>query len=397
LHAHRLSTSFLVIAVVWLALIGAEQLLVHATAATGGARLVRPALVAGLALAAAALIWRVRGALFAVVTSVPFGVALLCVLMGVTMLGTFVVQGVAPAEYRERFGAAAPLVLGLGLDDVFHSAWFVGLLALLAASLVLVAIKRAAWRPAMWGHLLCHMGVVVILCGGAIGNLFGYRGWIELHEGQSTDVAQTTARGAPTGESRALGFTIALDDFAMENYAAEERLVVYEPSGDDFRLASSNLPSEARDWVQVAGGEAAFRVLEVRDGSTVQVEVRDGGTERKYFLSAKDPQPLWLAHRTRALLFEPRRDDVKTYKSHLSVVESGRKVRSQVVEVNAPLVWRGYHFYQSSYRRDDPTWAGLEVVRDPGFSAVFTGFAMVGLGVIFLYYVRPYLRKRGVL
>ena len=59
--------------------------------------------------------------------------------------------------------------------------------------------------------------------------------------------------------------------------------------------------------------------------------------------------------------------------------------------VNDPLSHQGFMFYQSNFRKDDPTYSGIQVVRDPGLGVVFLGFIMMSIGVIFIYYIRPRL------
>jgi cytochrome c biogenesis protein ResB len=62
--------------------------------------------------------------------------------------------------------------------------------------------------------------------------------------------------------------------------------------------------------------------------------------------------------------------------------------------VNDPLSYKGYSFYQSNYRKEDPTYSGILVVRDPGLPVVWAGFVMVCAGVIFAFYARPRILER---
>ena len=63
------------------------------------------------------------------------------------------------------------------------------------------------------------------------------------------------------------------------------------------------------------------------------------------------------------------------YRALVGVYEEDRLVTEQVVEVNRPLRWRGYIFYQ-----DDPRYRYLKVVRDPSLPVVYVGLAMVLAG-----------------
>ncbi|MCY3023129.1 MAG: cytochrome c biogenesis protein ResB [Planctomycetota bacterium] len=85
--------------------------------------------------------------------------------------------------------------------------------------------------------------------------------------------------------------------------------------------------------------------------------------------------------------------EVKAYRSHVAVIENGNEVKEATIAVNAPLSWGGYEFYQSDWRQEDLNFSGLKVVRDPGLSTVYAGMIMVSLGVLFVFYVRPRLRR----
>jgi len=593
----------------------------------------------------ALLAGKARRTLYWTLTSLPFSIALLCAFLVTTILGTLVLQGAAPEEYVRRYGTAvAPLLLGLGLDDPFHTFWFRGLLGLLTVTLLLVGTRRAVWRPPLWGHMVSHLGVVAVLVGGAIGNIAGYRGFIDIHEGEVVDELDVTQGGRRTGEKRPLGFELRLDDFEIERYGAEFRVYAYEPKGDSLRMFRSWAPSELSEWTSAVKGGAQFRVSQVwpdyfvtqelrtvapgagrpvleltidpgpgkrqvrlfdgvqgrdtialdgddrtlrfawvapnaeelehggprperrvleyatGDDPPRQIEIQEGLsyslaeetfhlTVRRYlpdfvinearekvsrsdvpnnpallvavthsghgeaekpeerWLFAKNPdfdrqqdrhtgdlrlvfrhfpaqapperelvvvggtrellrlergrlvergpldeglrsetpgiaswrvvesalehglpgtrsqewlhpaveielregerissdvviaghtRPFWLPDQSALISFEQKPNDVKDYRSHVSVLENGVEQRKVTIEVNAPLAQAGLHLYQTSYREEDPTYSGLQVVRDPGFSLVFVGFTMMSLGLAYIYYVRPRLLRKGI-
>ena len=45
------------------------------------------------------------------------------------------------------------------------------------------------------------------------------------------------------------------------------------------------------------------------------------------------------------------------------------------------------------YNPEDPTYSGIEAVYDPGVTWVFTGFALICLGVFYMFYVEPRLKR----
>ena len=81
--------------------------------------------------------------------------------------------------------------------------------------------------------------------------------------------------------------------------------------------------------------------------------------------------------------------DIKDYKSTLEVVDGGEVVVTKTIEVNAPLSYKGFTFYQSGYNPADPTWTSLMVVRDPGVPLVYAGFLLMIVGLTVVFYVYP--------
>ena len=81
-------------------------------------------------------IWRFLG-------SMGFAIGLLVVLAAACVGASFVTQGQSAAWYEQVYGAgAARLILGTGLDDAFHSWWFLTLTAFLCGNLLLCNLTR---------------------------------------------------------------------------------------------------------------------------------------------------------------------------------------------------------------------------------------------------------------
>ncbi len=631
----RLGFCFLGLGVFWAVLVVVAQVLrrVDSTAMTESwvFRIVGALVMAGVGV----LLWEKRRWVMRTVTSLPFSAALLGCILIATILGTVILQ-VAPAEsYTERHGKAlATVMLFLGLDDIFHSLWFSAFLALVGVSLVLTAIEKRAWRPALWGHMLSHLGFVTVLIGGFIGSRYGFKGFIDIHEGQVVSQAVASRPDGSRGGNHQLGFGLKLERFAVEHYQPEAKFYIYERNAEgyrtvaihdldkerskkgvarpigssgatfqlvkvypDFHLVPEVQPGQGGPVLQIdfqdgawkaraalqplpgrdttklsakgqslrlvtappsdhelaglAQGAAETHTLVVRGqadavpvpvavGQTVALEaaglqvqvleylsdfsydakakkaisrtdtpnnpalnvritdvktgqesltwlfakmpnfghddaaegpqlvyaytpaqgpparemlvvaekrelwlvehgvvqnrvpieewrslcaglpvvglqlhqaatiapmpatrsedwvnpmadivLTDGGQTKELRLSATHGQPVALADKRTFLAFEVRTDDPKAFRSHLTVIEDGRPVAEKTIVVNDPLSHRGYMFYQSNFRKDDPSYSGIQVVRDPGLGVVFAGFVMMALGVVFVYYIRP--------
>jgi len=105
-------------------------------------------------------------------------------------------------------------------------------------------------------------------------------------------------------------------------------------------------------------------------------------------------QPRWYPDSNFALLYERSGMAVSDYKSILRVVENGKTVKTKTIEVNDPLKYKGYVFYQSSYDPEGERYTGLQVTKNPGLVIVYSGFILLCVGVVFIFYVKPFLRRK---
>jgi hypothetical protein len=121
----------------------------------------------------------------------------------------------------------------------------------------------------------------------------------------------------------------------------------------------------------------------------VQITVTEGSRRQQRLAFARQPQAIMLA-RGGALLFEKRQEEVKSYLSTVTVSRPG-ETKHAVISVNDPLSFAGWTLYQVNYDPKNPRYSGLEAVYDPGVTWVFTGFAIISLGVFFVFYVKKYL------
>ena len=81
-------------------------------------------------------IWKFLG-------SMQFAIILLLVLILACAGGSFITQGLSYERYAELYSErTAGLILGLGLDDVFHAWWFLLITAFLCCNLLLCNLIR---------------------------------------------------------------------------------------------------------------------------------------------------------------------------------------------------------------------------------------------------------------
>jgi len=104
--------------------------------------------------------------------------------------------------------------------------------------------------------------------------------------------------------------------------------------------------------------------------------------------------PHWYPDNNFAVLYEKSGMEIKDYKSILRVVENGKTMVTKTIEVNNALKYKGFVFYQSSYDPEGERYTGLQVTKNPGLLVVYTGFIMLCIGIVFIFYVKPFLRRK---
>ncbi len=359
-------------------------------------------LVAGAGLASVvvvALSFVVPGRLRETLAGFRFIATLLFVLAVFAMLGTLVLQMKPAAFYLDRYGAVGRLIVALRLDDVFHGLPFALVVALFGASVISSATLRwpLSWRSS--GFFICHVGLMTSLAGAAVSATLAIRGRVDLHTGGETaQWVRVTRGGMPTGERAALGFDLRLDQFKAESYETEYRVGYYEqvPAVDELGRLGTRWSLKARfdpdlDKHRLPTGDS-FRLASIdAQAHAVRAEINQGGLPKQLVMSAVSPSPVFLS-RDRVLVFERRPDEKRAYISWVTAREGAAETK-RVISVNDPMTYSGWTLYQVNYNPEDPTYSGLEAVYDPGVAWVFTGFFLICLGVAWMFYVEPRLKK----
>ena len=84
---------------------------------------------------------------------------------------------------------------------------------------------------------------------------------------------------------------------------------------------------------------------------------------------------------------------VADFYSVLQILDGDEVVAEKKIEVNDPIRYGGYAFYQQSYDSKGLSWSGLQVRKDPGVPLVYGGFLVQIIGMIIIFYINPLIRK----
>ena len=83
-----------------------------------------------------------------------------------------------------------------------------------------------------------------------------------------------------------------------------------------------------------------------------------------------------------------------TFESTVRVEDPEKGTFEALVSMNHPFHHRGYIFFQSSFVEGRPMMSIFSVARAPGLPLVYLGTTLIGVGIIWMFYVKPWLAKR---
>ena len=137
-------------------------------------------------------------------------------------------------------------------------------------------------------------------------------------------------------------------------------------------------------------------------GNQGTLTLRKGEASEVFFDKAGRTHPLNFSVRLKDFQIEyyPQGEDepveqpIQKLRSVLEIRESKQVQKESVVQVNQPVSYKGYTFYQMDYNPEDLTWSGLGVIKNPGVPVISVGLAVFSVGLLVTllrYYSRAFL------
>ncbi len=310
--------------------------------------------------------------------------ALIVLLFCFSVYGAFI-----GAERAKEFFNSIPLAI-----------YWLGFILLLAASLLL--FQRLRRIPAL---LMIHIGCIFILGGAMWGSQAGHQlqnrlfgidkipaGIMQIFENNSENRVQLM-----DDKIKQLPFSIALKDFRIEYYEPQY-LYIESIQGDIW-----NLPVKAGEEYKLGKGFGSLKIVRVFENFKIGLNrtvTDDPNTGFNPALEVKVTTPAGL-ELTRYVfdssrpfmypndeLYMAYERSIRDYISSVQVVQGNNVVAEKDIEVNHPLHFGGYHFYQQAYDTQTGQYTILMVVSDTGLSAVYYGFILLCLGVIWQFWFK---------
>ena len=313
--------------------------------------------------------------------------ALIILLIFLSVWGAFI-----GAERTQRLVNTLPLT-------IYWLAWALVLITGLAAFRRLVRVPRL---------LLIHVGCVFVLAGGMWGSDAGHKlqkellgidkirtGQMVIYEGDLENLV-----ALENNQQAKLPFSVKLKDFRIEYYKPEYLWVqsregqswkIPVETGGEFSLGADfgtvKILKVFENFKITIDGDKRRAIDDSGPGSNPAIEVEikspDGIVDTRYVFerfpghSYPEDRLLLSYHRI-----------ISDYISELEIIKDGKVLAKKDIEVNHPLHFGGYHFYQSSYDAEAGQYTVLEVVSDSGLSLVYGGYLMLCIGVLWHLWLR---------
>lgn len=299
--------------------------------------------------------------------------------------------------------------------EFFNSPPLAALWCILAVLFVagFFVVKSLLRRP---GLLLTHLGCLLVLVGALLGSETAHNlrsrymgsakirtGFMRIHEGHYENMVFSEDGISTLGT---LPFAVALEDFWIEFYDAESTLQVVRQTcspvelpaimGQKLELGGEVLELEItrtfRDFrISIEDGKKIVGDVP-GDGSNPALEVElthSDGTKSKHYVFAGAVAGHGFSYAGLALSYRlGGGGGIKDYKSALAVIEDDKVVKQKVIEVNKPLHYGGYDFYQTGYDQEYGTFTVLSVASNSGLLFVYAGYILLCAGVIWQFWLR---------
>lgn len=239
-------------------------------------------------------------------------------------------------------------------------------------------------RFSRFGVYLVHLSVLIIFLGAIIGSFFGFKGFLELREGESAD--RIFLKGDHT--FRDLGYSVKLERFTMAFY----------PNGSP-REYRSDLVFQEKGLVKA---KAAVRVnspfsykgINFYQSSwdkfphSLKLRLTKGGKQEEVFLKMEEKTPLpGTSFSLEAVRYI---NDMANFGPALGMIlyENGARVDVGVILVKHPD-FHGNRLGEFQVRVLDlktQYLSGFQVNRDPGVWYIWVGVSLMLLGFIVAFY-----------
>jgi len=301
-------------------------------------------------------------------------------------------------------------------------------LAVLLVNLSLYLVQLVFKPRVKFGILLIHLGILMLLLGGAITHYFAEESQLTLQEGESAsasasyhqwelalwkqdgavrDVLAIDADPLQPGDRRTFGATglqVEVEQYHRNARAFQSTVPLTNAPLSRLGVTSLQAARPAREPAENIAG--ALLTVRPPEGEPVRVILFGDDVAPVEFAAGGEHYHLALRHRRYPLPFvvslvdferemHPGTEVARSFSSKVEVSTDG-PARTLTISMNKPLRERGYTLYQASYREeaDGSQWSTFAVARNYGRLIPYVSTGIVVFGMIW-HFVAMLARRAG--
>lgn len=339
-----------------------------------------------------------------ILKSTKIAIGLLIIIALSCIIGTVIPQNMPDSIYISRYGETIYRLLKITLlTDVYHSWWFIGLLALLGIDILGCSLYRhTSLLNKRIGGYITHISILIILIGGIIGSLTGFKEYLEINERDTVRLPHTD-------------IYLKLEDFSLEYYPNssmpkdyKSRLSIIEQGKKVLtKTIEVNHPLVYKGiWIyQSSYGKAKSST---HNRMTIQASKDNGKWVKIFHVKTGDKFHIPQTNTTiKIARFLP--DFIMDGKKIYSLTENFNNpaVELQVYDDNKPKTTHWLFYNYPDYHQDSmdiklkligfeaTEFSGLQIVRDPSVPIIWTGCGLLMLGLMVSFGAQGRLRGIG--
>ncbi len=262
--------------------------------------------------------------------SLKLTIVLLLLLAATSIIGTVIQQNAPAADYIREYGQTNyELFVKLQFTDMYHSAWFMGILGLFCVNLICCSIKNfpRAWRFVSKPTLIAPDGLLK----------------------NSANKASFSSKRDRDLLASELAAALKKEFATPRSNEAEGRIHLFAQKGIYSRFGA--YMTHLSILIVIFGA-----IIGTLWGEKGYVNIVEGTQVDRFQQRSGEELPLGFTLRCEDFTVEyyPGSNRPKDYFSDLIILENDQHVmikglEKTRIEVNKPLTYRGYTFYQSSY------------------------------------------------
>ncbi|MBI5099946.1 MAG: ResB-like family cytochrome C biogenesis protein [Nitrospirae bacterium] len=264
-------------------------------------------------------------------------------------------------------------------EDIQLGTWGSMIFGLVGLNLALCTLQRI--KTIAKAVIVIHVGVLMSFAGAVISS-FGYIATVNIYEGKKADKVYRW----DLKKDMPLGVDIMVKKINVQYYPVAVKVGVLRgkekvglfmlKTGESFHLEQFTVKADNLELMQ-----AQKLNLSIYDGDNL---VGTADTLGDNTLPADFPYEFKLV--------AYQNPSLKRLWVDLSLSKDSEVVTEGTSEVNHPLTWGKFSFYNTKVDTDEYgfPFAGIQITNDPGVPYVYVGFAVAGIGSIIFLFKRLY-------